>query len=323
MYQREKVSKLNCVYYYRTSTNCKIIYYNWNGEKWKKNLREISFSPKEIDPVKCVLMFRKIAKSYDELVPFEPNKIFTNGVYTYFSKGYKGYSTALDMNSAYLYALTQPLADYTTRTEVSRMDIAKKEYDYYCFENDLHCEMFYKDDKAMYGTAAWSNCKIYGYKGRRYFVKTCEELYRLKTEVNKEKYKNVANITVGCMHKRSGKQNNSTIAASLYAWFEWYIKNLVKKFESKGYKVISISTDCIKIKGKYNPDDDIVKLGNGLGEFKVEYEGEAEYYSVGHYVEDKIKWKGMPQYLAIGLTRCNFIETPEKEREIYERFAIC
>lgn len=268
-------------------------------------------------------MFRKIAKSYGELVPFEPNKVYTNGVYTYYRCAYKGYATALDMNSAYLYALSQPLADYTTRTEITREEVRKKEYDYYCFENDLHCEMFYKDDERIIGTLFWDNCKVYGYKGRRYFTKTCEELYRLKTEVNKEKYKNVANITVGCMHKRSGKQNNSTIAASLYAWFAWYIQEKVKEFESKGYKVISISTDCIKIKGKYNEEDNIVRLGNKLGEFKIEYEGEAEYYSVGHYVEDKVKWKGKPQYLIKGYGKCNFIDTPEKEREIYERFAIC
>ena len=267
-------------------------------------------------------MFRKIAKSYGELVPFEPNKKFTNGVYTYFKSGYKGYVTALDMNSAYLYALTQPLADYTTRTEVNWYDVAKKEYDYYCFENDVHCEMMYKDDPAIQGTILWTNCKVYGYKGRRYFTKTCEELYRLKTEVNKEKYKNVANITVGCMHKRSGKQNNTTIAASLYAWFEYYIKDLVNKFESKGYKVISLSTDCIKLKGKYNAADEVVKLGNGLGEFKIEYEGEAQYISQGHYIEDKVKWKGMPQYLINGYSRCNFIDTPEEERKIYEKFAI-
>lgn len=267
-------------------------------------------------------MFKQIAKSFNESIPYEPNKKYTNGVYTYYKSAYKGYATSLDMNSAYLYALSQPLADYTTRTEININDISKKEYDYYCFENDLHCEMFYKDDIRMLRAFYWQGCKVYGYRGRIYFEKTCKELYRLKTEVDKEKYKNVANITVGCFHKREGNKNNTTLAASLYAWFAYTIDSLVEKFEKNGYKVISISTDCIKIKGKYNQEDNIVKIGNGLGEFKVEYEGEAKYYSVGHYEEDKIKWKGKPQYIAQGNNRCDFIEHVEEERKIYERFAI-
>lgn len=300
------------------------MYYEWQ-DRWRKRLREISFSPREIDSVRCVLSFRKIAKSFDELIPYEPNKTYTNGVYTYFKSAYKGYATALDMNSAYLYALSQPLADYTTRTELDLIKVLNKEYDYdyYCFENAMHCEMFYKDDKRMIGAFYWQDCKVFGYRGKVYFEKTCKELYRLKMEVNKERYKNVANIAVGCMHKHNGKQNNTTIAASLYAWFAWYIGTLVDKFENSGYKVVSISTDCVKIKGKYNPSDNVVTLGNGLGEFKIEYEGEAKYISVGHYEEDKVKWKGKPLYIAEGNNRCNFIETPEKERKIYERFAIC
>lgn len=273
--------------------------------------------------MKCVLTFRKIAKSFGESLEYEvPNRIYTNGVYTYYGHAYEGYATSLDMNSAYLYALSQPLADYTTRTEIPVTDVFKKEYDYYCFENDVHCKMFYKDDHRIMGAVLWFNVKVYGYRGRIYFEKTCKELYRLKTEVDKERYKNVANITVGCFHKRSGKQNNSTLAASLYAWFAYKIDYLVESFKKNGYKVISITTDCIKIKGKYNQNDNIVKIGNGLGEFKVEYEGEAKYYSVGHYEEDKIKWKGKPMYMALGNAKCNFIENVEEEKKIYERFAI-
>lgn len=290
---------------------------------WRKRLRQISFSPREIDPVKCVLTFKKIAKSFNELLPFEPNKVYTNGVYTYFKKPYKGKATVLDMNSAYLWALSQPLADWDTATEVSFEDVFKGEYDYYSFENDLHCQMIYKlDYTRLAGAGIWANTKIYGYKASRHYVETAKELYRLKCEVNKEKYKNVANITIGCMHKRNGKQNNTTLAASLYAYFAWYIDNLVEKFESKGYNVIMITTDSIKIAGDYNEADNLVELGNGLGQFKYEYSGEAEYLTSGHYQEDKIKWKGKPKYLIKGNKVCKFVENLEEELAIYEKYAI-
>lgn len=269
------------------------------------------------------MTFKKIAKGYDELLPFEPNKKYTNGVYTYFNKPYKGKSTVLDMNSAYLWALSQPLADWQTATEVSKKDIFKGEYDYYSFENELHCEMVYKlDSTRLAGAAIWEDVKIYGYKASRHYVKTAEELYRLKCEVNKEKYKNVANIAIGCMHKRTGNQNNTTLAASLYAYFAWYIDNLVEKFSQKGYNVIMITTDSIKIRGDYHEEDNLVELGNKLGQFKYEYDGEAEYLTEGHYVEDKVKWKGKPKYLIQGNKICNFIEDIEEEKEIYEKYAI-
>ena len=256
-------------------------------------------------------------------MPYEPNKWFQNGVYTYYSGKYEGYVTTLDMNSAYLYALTQPLADWETRTECTFEDVISKKYDYYCFENDLNCVMFYKEDyMSMLGANMWADVKIYGYKASRHYLKTAEELYRLKTQVNKEKYKNVANIAVGCMHKRAGKQNNTTLVASLYAWFEWNISNLVAKFKNKGYNVIMITTDAIKIAGKYNTEDNLVTIGGGLGEFKVEYEGYAKYHTLGHYEEDKIKWKGKPAYMIDGYKRCKFVENIEEERPIYEKYAI-
>ena len=323
MYIPEKVDKIYNVYFSRTSSNCRIIYYDFDNEKWRKRLREISFSPREIDPVKCVLTFRKIASKYGENIDYEPHKYYTNGIYSYYSRPFKGYVTVLDMNSAYLYALTQPLADWGTRKEVEPKDVFNKSYDYYCFENDLHCEMFYKEDIVkMTGAMLWADVKIYGYKAKLYYQETAKELYRLKCEVNKNRYKNVANIAVCCMHKRSGKQNNTTLAASLYAWFAWYIDNLVAIFEKKGYNVIMITTDSIKIKGKYNLDDNLVKIGDGLGEFKIEYEGPAEYISKGHYIENEVKWKGKPLYLQHGYTRCNFIDNIEEEREIYEKYAI-
>ena len=227
------------------------------------------------------------------------------------------------MNSAYLYALKQPLADWQTKTECTFDDVYQMKYDFYSFENDLHCEMFYKYDYlAMLGASMWADVKIYGYKASIHYEKTANELYRLKTQVNKEKYKNIANIAVGCMHKHSGKQNNTTLAASLYAWFAWHIDDLVAKFEKKGYNVIMVTTDSIKIKGKYNPDDNLLKIGNGLGEFKVEYEGEAEYISTGHYKEQEIKWKGKPQYMIDGYSKCKFVEDIEKELEVYEKYAI-
>lgn len=289
-----------------------------------KRFREISFQKKEIDPVRCVLTFRKIAAEYGELLPYEPDKAFSNGVYTYYKGRYKGYSTALDMNSAYLYALKQPLADWETKTECTFQDVYDQKYDFYCFENDLHCEMFYRKDYGrMLAANLWSNVKIYGYKASIHYEKTANKLYKLKKEVDKEKYKNVANIAIGCMHKHSGKQNNSTLAASLYAWFAWYIDFLVDKFEKKGYRVIMITTDSIKIRGRYNPEDNIVKLGDGLGEFKIEFEGEAEYFSEGHYRQkDDTRWKGKPQYLIEGNPVCKFIENLEKELPIYEKYAI-
>lgn len=227
------------------------------------------------------------------------------------------------MNSAYLYALSRPLADWETCTEVIIEDVFSKKYDFYSFENELHCEMFYKEDQErMLGAMLWSDVKIYGYKSKLYYQNTARELYRLKCEVNKEKYKNVANIAVGCMHKHSGKQNNTTLAASLYAWFAWYIDNLVVKFTEKKYNVIMITTDSIKIQGKYNIEDNLVEIGDGLGQFKVEYEGEAKYLSEGHYEESKIKWKGKPLYMQHGYTKCNFIENIKKELPIYEKYAI-
>lgn len=269
------------------------------------------------------MTFRKIAATYNENIPYEPHKAYSNGIYTYYKKAYNGYVTVLDMNSAYLHALRQPLAVWDTRTEVSLNEVFKKEYDFYSFENELHCEMFYKEDTTrMLGAMLWADVKVYGYKGGLHYQKTAQELYRLKCEVNKEKYKNVANIAVGCMHKRSGKQNNTTLTASLYAWFAWNIDDLVAKFTKKGYNVIMVTTDSIKIAGEYNEADNLVKIGNGLGEFKVEYKGEAKYISAGHYEEARTKWKGKPQYMIDGYTKCKFVEDIEKEKAIYEKYAI-
>lgn len=311
------------MYYFTTLSSCKIIYYEYKETRWHKCLREISFSKPDIDPIRCVLTFKKIAKNYNELLDFEPHKYYTNGVYTYFHKAYKGYVTVLDMNSAYLHALRQPLPDWITKKECTKDDVYEAKYDYYSFENDLFCEMFYcKDLSRMVGAMLREGVKIYGYRASKHYQKTAEELYRLKTQVNKEKYKNIANIAVGCMHKRSGKQNNTTLAAGLYAWFAWYIDYLVDKFEEKGYRVIMVTTDSIKIEGKYNTEDNIIPLGDGLGEFKIEYEGEANYYTEGHYEENKIKWKGKPAYMIDGYKRCKFVENIEEERAIYEKYAI-
>lgn len=323
LYDRDKVSDISCAYYYRTAANCKIIYYEYSENRWRKRLREISFMPKSVNPVQCVLTFKSLAKAYNEQVPYEPNKIYTNGIYTYYSGNYDGYATVLDMNSAYLYALTQPLADWTTRTEIPLDQLFKTDFDYYCFENDIYCQMFYKENReGIIAACLWADVKVYGYKAKLYYQQTARELYRLKCEVNKEKYKNIANITIGCMHKRNGKQNNTTLAASLYAWFEWYIKTLVNKFENKGYKVIMISTDSVKIRGHYNQEDNIVELGTGLGQFKIEYEGTAQYHSVGHYVENEIKWKGKPQYMRDGYSKCEFISNLRKEKKIYETYSV-
>lgn len=323
LYIPEKVNNVFNAYYNRTSSGCKLIYYDLTETGWKKRLRQISFSPKEIDPVRCVLTFKKIANSFGELLPFEPDKKYSNGVYTYFNKPYKGKTTVLDMNSAYLWALSQPLADWDTCTEIKKEDVVKGEYDFYSFENDLHCQMVYKlDYTRLAGASIWAGSKVYGYKASRHYVKTAEELYRLKCEVDKERYKNVANVAIGCMHKRSGKQNNTTLAASLYAFFAWHIDNLVAKFSDKGYNVIMVTTDSIKIQGEYNEEDNLVEIGPGLGQFKYEYSGEAEYITSGHYQEDKVKWKGKPKYMIDGNNICLFVENIEKELEVYEKYAI-
>jgi hypothetical protein len=323
IYNSELTKNVYYAYYNKTSSYCKIVYYE-NIGKWVKCLRQINFSRKDIDPVKCVLTFRKIASKYNENIPYEPSKIYENGVYTYYKKPYEGEITVLDMNSAYLWALSQPLADFTTRTECDPLDVVRKKFDFYSFENELHCHMYYKEDiNNMQGAFIWEGVKIYGYKSKIHYEKTAQELYRLKCEVDKEKYKNVANIAVGCMHKRSGKQNNTTLAASLYAYFAWHIDDLVAKFKAKGYNVIMVTTDSIKIVGKYNQEDKLVKIGNGLGEFKIEYTGPGKYLSVGHYEEDTVKWKGKPEYMRNGFNQCNFIDNIESERRIYEKYAIC
>lgn len=323
MYDREKVSNIANVYYQRSTSGCKVIYYEYDDHKWRKRLRQISFSPREIDAIKCVLTFKKIASKFGENIDYEPHKPYSNGIYTYYKGAYNGYVSVLDMNSAYLWALTQPLADWQTQTEVTAKEVFEKQFDFYSFENDIHCEMFYKEDvERMTGAMLWAGARIYGYKASTHYQQTAKELYRLKCEVNKERYKNVANIAVGCMHKRSGQQNNTTLAASLYAYFAWYIDNLVAKFENKGYNVIMITTDSIKVAGKYNAADNLVAIGNGLGEFKVEYEGEAKYLAIGHYEEGKTKWKGKPQYMRDGHSKCLFVENIEKEKEIYEKYAI-
>lgn len=269
------------------------------------------------------MTFKKIAKQYGELLDYEPHIYYTNGIYMYYKNKYEGYVTAFDMNSAYLWCLQMPLADWQTKTECTRKDVWEKKYDYYCFENDIHNEMFYKEDiRRMQGAMLWADVKIYGFTASVHYKQTAQELYRLKKEVNKEKYKNIANIAVGCMHKRNGKQNNTTIAASLYAYFAWHIDNLVKRFENAGYHVIMVTTDSIKISGKYNFEDNLITIGNGLGEFKVEYEGEAKYITSGHFEEGKVKWKGKPEYMRMGLPRCLFIDNIKEEKAIYEEFAV-
>lgn len=226
-----------------------------------------------------------------------------------------------DMNSAYLWALTQPLADYTTKEECSIDDIFKKKYDYYSFENDLHRIIYYKEQiDQMQGAMFWADVKIYGYKSKIFFKKTAAELYALK-QINKDFYKNVANLTVGCMHKRNGERNSATLAGSLYAYFEWFISDLVAKLKKKKYNVIMVTTDSIKLAGKYNEEDNIFPVGLGLGEFKLEYEGESKYYSIGHYEENTVKWKGKPKYLRDGNKPCLFVSNLKQEAKIYEQYA--
>lgn len=322
LYDKNKVSDVYTVYFSRTATSCKLIYYDWQGGRWHKRLREISFTSKKIDPTHCVCVFNRIAKKCGEEIGTEPNKKYSNGINSYFLGAYQGMVTVLDMNSAYLYALTQPLADWTTRTEATIDDVIHERYDYFSFENDLHCEIFYKKDfDNMMGAAIWADVKIYGYRGKVFFEKTAAELYRLKREKDTEVYKNVANIYVGCLHKRSGKRNNTTMAASLYAWFAWRIDEYVSSFYERGYEVLAVTTDAIKIKGKYNVEDGIVTLGDGLGEFKVEYEGIAKYFSEGHYEEKSVKWKGKPAYLRDGYKKCLFVENLEEEKKIYEKYS--
>ena len=305
-------------------TSCKLIYYENENKKWHKRLREISFSPKEISPINCVITFKKIASKYKENISYEPNApIYNNGVYLYYNKPFHGNVTVLDMNSAYLWALTQPLPDWQTKEEVTFQDVYEGNHDFYCFENDIRRIMFYKEDyEEMLAAALWADVKIYGFKASRHFQQTAQELYRLKCEVSKERYKNVANIYVGCMHKREGKQQNTTMAAGLYALFEWNIKKIVGDFKKKDYNVIMVSTDSIKIAGDYKEEDNLIEIGTGLGQFKYEYRGEAKYLSSGHYEEDIIKWKGKPKYLIDGNERCRFVENIEKEREVYEKYAI-
>ena len=153
IYDASKTSNIFKAYYYKTTSSCKLVYYDYDNNKVRKKLREISFSPKEIDVLKCVFTFRHIASEQGELLGYDPSPVFSNGVYTYFNRGYKGYVTVLDMNSAYLYALKQPLADWHTRTECTIEDVSKRKFDYYSFENDLHKEMVYK----------LNNNKLYSY----------------------------------------------------------------------------------------------------------------------------------------------------------------
>ena len=96
----------------------------------------------------------------------------------------------------------------------------------------------------------------------------------------------------------------------------------VVALQEKGYNVIMVTTDSIKIAGTYNEADDLVKLGNGLGEWRVEYQGEAKYLSEGHYEEQRIKWKGKPMYMIDGYPKCKFIENIEEEKPIYEKYAV-
>ena len=284
-------------------------------------MREISFIKKSADPLKCVLAFKKIANKYNECIPNDSSPVFHNGVYTYYKGAFSGFVQVYDMNSAYLWALSQPLADVSTKTPCSIKDVYNKKFDYFSFENELHRIMFYKNQiEEMQAASLWIDVKIYGYKSKVFFAKTAAELYKLKS-INKEFYKNVANLTVGCMHKRSGKNNSATLAASLYAFFQYYISNLVALLKKNNYNVIMVTTDSVKIAGVYNKNDNILKIGNNLGEFKLEYEGNATYYTIGHYEENNIKWKGKPQYIRDGCKPCKFIENIKNEREVYIKYA--
>ena len=53
-----------------------------------------------------------------------------------------------------------------------------------------------------------------------------------------------------------------------------------------------------------------------------EFEGEAKFYSSGHYEDSSIKWKGKPMYLIEGNRRCQFIDNLKEEKKIYDKFAI-
>lgn len=312
------------VYFNRTATYCKIIYREIEKDKFVIKLREINFSSKKSNVGRAVIAFRKIQQRFDEMVDYEPNKKYTNTVFSYFERPYEGLVTVLDMNSAYLHALRQPLPDHTTQTKIDLSGALSGDYDYISFENKVHTLMVHKNMRnQLIAASLFENVEIYGYKAKVFYEKTAKQLYKNKVEIDSEFWKNVANFTVGTMHKRSGKKNNTTIAAGIYAWMEYYFTNLIEKFKKKGYHIIMVNTDSIKVKGFYNKEDNLVVLGNNLGEFSIEYVGESKYISEGHYEEDKVYWKGKPRYLHDGRYKvCTFIENLEEEKEIYEKFAI-
>lgn len=311
------------VYYYRTVSSCKLIYFTFEESKLKKHFEEISFLKKVEDPSKAISTFNNIARKYNEEYEYDDFK-YTNGVYSYFDKEYRGEVVVYDRIKAYLHSLTQPLADKDSKTEISIEHYLHNphEFDYYLLENQLWSELLYhKDFESIISFFGYADIKIYGFKSKTFYKETAEDLFR-KTKKCPEKYKLAANIAVGCMHKSNGKNNRTTIAASIYALNEWYMKDLKHRLEEAGYKIIAINTDSIKIKGKYNEKDGIIDIGEELGQFRIEYQGLAKYYSVGHCEEDKVKWKGKAGYMINGNEPCMFVENLEKELKIYKEFAI-
>lgn len=338
LYDTKATSNVGNAYAYTTLSECKLIYYTINTTQTKgfqKKQVMISFREKSEDPSYCIQQMNDALKKNDESLGTDPSSVTNNKVFGYYNARNSGkhtVTTSLDMNSAYVNAFKQLVADWKTRTLCSYKEVKDKSYDYYQVEREDDGEityryMYYKENiEDVLKLLMFPNYKVYGYKGMYVAQKTLEDCYNLRfvDKNNYKKWKNIMVIYIGTMHKRSGKNNRATIASSIYAWMEWYMGLLVKKFKEKGYKVILVNTDAIKFVGTYNNDIEEIVLGEDLGQFKIEHEGTSNFISEGHYEEgNNVKWKGVPEYMRKdGAKPCEFkYETIDKEREIYYEYA--
>lgn len=339
LYDARVTNNIFNVYLYTTKSECRVIYYalkNNNIKSVQKKQVMISFRQKSEDPAYCILQMNHALKRNGESLKADPSEVTNNKIYGYYDSKYGGKhltSTSLDLNSAYIHAFKQVVADWETKTLCDVEDVKNKKYEYYQIEKIRYGQvtyryMYYKENtEELLDLMYLPGYKVYGYEGIYVAQETLQECYdkRFLNKSEYKKWKNIMVIYIGTFHKRSGKNNRATIASSIYAWMEWYMSSLVQAFKDKGYKVILVNTDAIKIVGEYNTEDNLIPLGEGLGEFKVEYVGESDFITEGHYLEgNKLRWKGMPEYMRDGVTKaCKYtFDTLNKEKEIYIKYAI-
>lgn len=282
------------VYVYKTDIKCMLVFYTFG----KRNQLMLTFQRPSMTGTEAFREFKRIAKQFKEELVIDGMEGFKNKVYDYFNpKAFNIESefTSIDQNRCYSYMLMQPVADYRTKTPCSAEDVLKGDHEFYKVEGlllsgDTVNEIVHRDDFERINKLTSQNLNFYSYESMYFCPKTVKYITDMGNKtINSETYsfyKEVINKFIGFLKANNPKlykTNSATVHASIYARNKVEMQTYVNKFIEKGYTVMLVKTDAIKIVGDYNSEDNLVVLGDNVGEFKIEGNGRGRFISKGNY----------------------------------------